>query len=74
MKYRGQPFEQRHPELDITPYNVTKSGMKMLVRCMVRELAGIELLDEKGLIGTTEILERVKRLQAQTQSRKKPHY
>jgi hypothetical protein len=32
----------------------------------------IELLDEKGLIGKEEILERVKRVQAQTQLRKKP--
>ena len=29
--------------------------------------------DEKGLIGKNEILERVKRLQAQTQLRKRPH-
>jgi len=33
----------------------------------------IELLDEKGLICEEEILERVKRLQAQTQLRKKPY-
>jgi hypothetical protein len=33
----------------------------------------IELLDEKGLIGKKDILERVKRLQAHAQVMKKPH-
>ncbi len=33
----------------------------------------IELSDTKGLIGKKEILERLKRLQAQTQLRKRPH-
>ena len=33
----------------------------------------IELLDTKGLIGKKEILERVKRLQAQTKLKKSPH-
>jgi len=32
----------------------------------------IELLDEKGLIGKKDILERVKQLQTETQLRKKP--
>jgi hypothetical protein len=32
----------------------------------------IELMDEKGLIGKKEILERVKRLPAQSQLRKRP--
>lgn len=34
----------------------------------------IELLDEKGLTGKKDILERVKRLQGQTQLRKKLHW
>jgi len=40
---------------------------------MLTENALIELLDEKGLIGQKEILERVKRIQAQIQLMKKPH-
>ena len=33
----------------------------------------IELLDEKGLVGKKDILERVKRLQVQAHVKKKPH-
>jgi hypothetical protein len=43
------------------------------VMAMLTLNALIEVLDEKELIGKNEILERVKRLQTQTQSKKKPH-
>ena len=33
----------------------------------------VELLTEKGLLDKQEVLERVKRLQVQSQAKKKPH-
>lgn len=33
----------------------------------------VEVLAEKGLLGKQEVLERVRQLQVETQSKKKPH-
>lgn len=56
-----------------TPNRQTASFEELAYSNMTTLNAVIELLDEKGLIGKKEILERVKRLQAQTQLRKRPH-
>jgi len=58
--------------MDSIPNRQTVSFEELAYSNMLTLNALIELLDEKGLIGKTEILERVKRLQAQTQLRKKP--
>jgi hypothetical protein len=58
--------------MDSTPNRQAVSFEELAYSNMLTLNALIELLDEKGLICKTEILERVKQLQAQTQSRKKP--
>jgi len=58
--------------MDSTPDRQAVSFEELVYSNMLTLNALIELLDEKGLIGKKEILERVKRLQAQTQLRKKP--
>ena len=58
--------------MDSTPNRQTVSFEELAYWNMLTLNALIEMLDEKGLIGKKEILERVKRLQAQTQLRKKP--
>ena len=59
--------------MDSTPNRQAVSFEELTYSNMLTLNALIELLDKKGLIGKEEILERVKRLQAQTQVRKKPH-
>jgi hypothetical protein len=59
--------------MDSIPNRQTVSFEELAYSNMLTLNAVIELLDEKGLIGKKEILERVKRLQAQAQVRKKPH-
>jgi hypothetical protein len=59
--------------MDSTPNRQKVSFEELAYSNMLTLNALIELLDEKGLIGKKEILERVKRLQAQAQVRKKPH-
>jgi hypothetical protein len=58
--------------MDSTPNRQTVSFGELAYSSMLTLNALIELLDEKGLIAKKEIPERVKRLQAQTQLRKKP--
>ena len=58
--------------MDSTPDRQAGSFEELAYSNMLTLNALIELLDEKGLIGKKEILDRVKRLQAQTQLRKKP--
>ena len=58
--------------MDSTPDRQAVIFEELAYSNMLTLNALIELLDEKGLIGKKEILERVKRLQAQTQMRKKP--
>ena len=58
--------------MDSTPDRQAVSFEELAYSNMLTLNALIELLDEKGLIGKKEILERVKRLQGQTQLRKKP--
>jgi hypothetical protein len=58
--------------MDSTPDRQAVSFEELAYSNMLTLNALIELLDEKGLIGKKEILERVKRLQAQAQLRKKP--
>jgi len=58
--------------MDSTPNRQAVSFEELAYSNMLTLNALIELLDEKGLIAKTEILERVKQLQAQTQLRKKP--
>ena len=58
--------------MDSTPDRQAVSFEELAYSNMLTLNALIELLDEKGLIGKEEILERVKRVQAQTQLRKKP--
>jgi len=55
--------------MDSTPNRQTVSFEELAYSNMLTLNALIEL---KGVIGKKEILERVKRLQAQTQLRKKP--
>jgi hypothetical protein len=59
--------------MDSTPKRQTVSFEALAYSNMPTLNALIELLDEKGLLGKTEILERVKRLQAQTRVKTKPH-
>ncbi len=59
--------------MDSTPDRQTVSFEELAYSNMLTLNALIELLDEKGLIGKKDILERVKRLQAHAQARKKPH-
>ena len=59
--------------MDSIPNRQTVSFEELAYSNMLTLNALIELLDEKGLIGKKDILERVKRLQAQAQVRKKPH-
>jgi hypothetical protein len=56
-----------------TPNRQTVSFEELAYSNMLTLNALIELLDEKGLIGKKQILERVEQLQAQTQLRRKPH-
>ena len=56
-----------------TPNQQTVSFEELAYSNMLTLNALIELLDEKGLIGKKEILERVKKLQAQTKLTKRPH-
>ena len=58
--------------MDSTPDRQAVIFEELAYSNMLTLNALIELLDERGLIGKKEILERVKRLQAQTQLRKKP--
>lgn len=58
--------------MDSIPDRQTVSFEELAYSNMLTLNALIELLDEKGLIGEEDILERVKRLQAETQLRKKP--
>jgi hypothetical protein len=58
--------------MDSTPNRQAVSFEELAYSNMLTLNALIELLDEKGLIGKKETLERVKRLQAQTQLGKKP--
>jgi hypothetical protein len=58
--------------MDSTPNRETVSFEALAYSNMLTLNALIELLDEKGLVGKKDILERVNRLQAQTQLRKKP--
>ena len=58
--------------MDATPDRQAVSFEELAYSNMLTLNALIELLDERGLIGKKEILERVKLLQAQTQLRKKP--
>jgi hypothetical protein len=57
--------------MDLTPNRQTVSFEELAYWNMLTLNALIELLGEKGLIDKKEILERVKRLQAQTQLRKR---
>jgi hypothetical protein len=57
--------------MDSTPNRQTVSFEELAFSRMLTLNALIELLDEKGLIGKKEIVERVKRLQAPTQLRKR---
>ena len=52
--------------MDSTPNRQTVSFEELTYSNILTLNALIELLDEKGLIGKKDILERVKRLQAQT--------
>ena len=56
-----------------TPNRQTVSFEEPTYSNMLTLSAFIELFDERALIGKTEILERVKRLQARSQLRKRPH-
>ncbi len=59
--------------MDSTPNRQTVSSEELAYSNMLTLNALIELLDEMGLIGKKDILERVKQLQLQAQVRKKPH-
>jgi hypothetical protein len=69
----AQRFVSAEETMDSTPNRQGISFEELAYSNMLMLNALIELLDEKGLIGKKEILERVKRLQAQTQVRKKLH-
>ena len=58
--------------MDSTPDRQTVSFKDLAYSNMLTLNALIELLDEKGLVQRNEVLERAKKLQAQTQLRKKP--
>ena len=59
--------------MESTPHRQTVSFEALAYSNMLTLNALIELLDEKGLIGEKDILERVKRLQAHAQVMKSPH-
>jgi hypothetical protein len=59
--------------MDSTPNRQTVSFDELAYSNMLTLNALVELLAEKGLVSKQEVLERVKRLEAQTHVRKKPH-
>jgi hypothetical protein len=59
--------------MDRAPNQQTVSFEEMAYSNMLTLNALIELLDEKGLIGKKEILDRAKRLRGQPYVKKKPN-